>query len=273
MKPGLKLTLLTSMVAIMAMSAQAHSPFIAPQSYIVEGNNTTVIGGFAEKAFDSEVALRGFSFAVTYPDLETDELKIQAGKSLSIADVESGQKGTYKLVGARDSKLEFVQVGKKWLRVFNSEAKNLPPLAERNFITPAEVTAKMKKVSSTRYERLLSFFSKSQTTDAVLVGKGQGLLVQFSQHPNTLTTTQPLTLTFTIDGKLQTGLSVVALKNLAKVDEKELEIKQTTNGQGQVQLTFPQAGQYLIEVNSPEVKEGVQPSAETHRLNISLQVN
>lgn len=255
-----------------SMTVQAHSPFIAPQAYIIEGNGTAIIGGYAEAPFASEFALSGFTVAVNTPN-GVQPLELQGTKALSAADVETKVAGTYKITANRENKLEFANVNGKWLRVMESHSETLPPLAERSFITPAEVTAKNKKVSSTRYEQLIGYFSKEKLTDTVLQHSQKGLDVQFSQHPNSLTTAQPLTLTFTVDGKVQKGLSLVAIKQWASVAEKEIEIKQTTNEKGQVQLSFPQAGQYIVEVNSPETAEKVQPAAQTYRLNIALQVN
>ncbi|OUY06708.1 DUF4198 domain-containing protein [Acinetobacter populi] len=271
--PFSQLTAVSALFFAASMTVQAHSPFIAPQAYTIDGDGTAVIGGFAEAPFASEFALSGFAVAVNDPNGQVQQLELKGTKFLTAADAETKAEGTYKITATRENKLEFANVNGKWLRVMESHNEQLPPLAERNFITPAEVTAKIKKVSSTRYEQLIGYFSKAKLTDTVLQANQKGLDVQFSQHPNSLTTAQPLTLTFTVDGKVHKGLDIVAIKQWASVDEKEIEIKQTSNEKGQVQLAFPQAGQYIIEVNSPATAEKAQPAAQTYRLNIALQVN
>ncbi|MCH4247673.1 MAG: DUF4198 domain-containing protein [Acinetobacter populi] len=271
--PFSQLTAVSALLFAASMAVQAHSPFIAPQAYTIDGDGTAVIGGFAEAPFASEFALSGFAVAVNDPNGQVQQLELKGTKFLTAADAETKAEGTYKITATRENKLEFANVNGKWLRVMESHNEQLPPLAERNFITPAEVTAKIKKVSSTRYEQLIGYFSKAKLTDTVLQANQKGLDVQFSQHPNSLTTAQPLTLTFTVDGKVHKGLDIVAIKQWASVDEKEIEIKQTSNEKGQVQLAFPQAGQYIIEVNSPATAEKAQPAAQTYRLNIALQVN
>lgn len=271
--PFSQMTAVSALLFAASMTVQAHSPFIAPQAYTIDGDGTAVIGGFAEAPFASEFALSGFAVAVNDPNGQVQQLELKGTKFLTAADAETKAEGTYKITATRENKLEFANVNGKWLRVMESHNEQLPPLAERNFITPAEVTAKIKKVSSTRYEQLIGYFSKAKLTDTVLQANQKGLDVQFSQHPNSLTTAQPLTLTFTVDGKVHKGLDIVAIKQWASVDEKEIEIKQTSNEKGQVQLAFPQAGQYIIEVNSPATAEKAQPAAQTYRLNIALQVN
>lgn len=268
-----QLTAVSALLLAASVTVQAHTPFIAPQAYIIDGNGVPVIGGYAEAPFSSEFALSGYTIAVNEPNGQVQQLELKGSKYLTAADVETKEEGTYKITAVRENKLEFAQVNGKWLRVMENHNEKLPPLAERSFITPAEVTAKIKKVNSTRHEQLIGYFSKAKLTDGVLKSSQKGLDVQFSQHPNSLTTAQPLTLTFTVDGKVQKGLDIVAIKQWASVDEKEVEIKHTSNDKGQVQLNFPKAGQYIIEVNSAETPEKVQPAAQTHRLNIALQVN
>lgn len=268
----LQLTASISMLSA-AMLAQAHSPFVAPQAYIVDGNTATVLGGYAEAPFAAEFALSGFALSVTHPTGEVQPLEVKGTKYLTAADVETKAEGTYKVTGTRENALEFAQVNGKWLRVMENHGDTLPPLAERSFITPAEVTKKMKTAKSVRYEQLVGFFSKAKVTNDVLKSTAQGLDVHFSQHPNSLTANQAVNLTVTLNGKAQQGYSVVVLKELATAGEEEFELEQTTNTQGQVQLNLPKAGQYIVEINPPEVSEKVQPAAQSFRQNIAIRVN
>ncbi|OEY97188.1 hypothetical protein BJI46_01820 [Acinetobacter qingfengensis] len=256
-----------------ASLAQAHSPFAAPQTYIVDGDTAVVIAGFAESPFASEFALSGFDFSVVQPTGEVVTLEAKGSKYLTAADVETKAEGTYKVIANRENKLEYALVNKQWLRIMDSHGQALPPLAERSFITPEELTAKHNKITSIRHEQLVSYFSKAKLTDQVLKPTAKGLEVNFSQHPNQLQAQQAVTLTVTIDGKVQSGFSVVASRQLTKVDEQEIVIKTTTNAQGQIQLNFPQAGQYFIEVNAPEIAKGTKPAAQNFRQNIAVQVN
>lgn len=255
------------------MAVQAHLPFIAPQSYVVDGNSTSVLAGFAEIPFASEVALRGFSVHLTTPEKTITPLTLNSNKAIAIADIETKTAGTYRIDATRDNTLEYVQVGKKWLRVMDSKASDLKPLAERNFILPSEITAKMKKVTHIRHEQLLTFFSKEKISNEVLTPNSDGLAVAFSQHPNTLQHGQTLTLSLSAQAKAQAGLEVITVKQLTHVDEKEVELKQTTDQKGNVVLAFPQSGQYFIQINSPTVADTVQPAAQSYRLHLAVQVN
>ncbi|TXJ07386.1 MAG: DUF4198 domain-containing protein [Acinetobacter sp.] len=84
---------------------------------------------------------------------------------------------------------------------------------------------------------------------------------------------QPVTLTITLDGKVQPNFDVVASKEVVAIAEKELEIKAKTDAKGQVHVTFPQAGQYMLEVDTPASGDKVQPTTESYRVRIAVQVN
>ena len=268
----LPMALSASFLAL-SLSAQAHSPFIAPQAYIVDGKTITVIGGLAETPFSSEHALSGYKLTVVGPAGETQSPEQKNSKALTVADVETKDPGTYKVLASRDNAMEFVQVSDRWLRVVETKRTDLPPLAERPFITPAEITPAMKRVKSVRHEQLVSFFSRDKTSEGVLKGEPKGLYVRFQQHPNTLKAAQPVTLVVTFDGKVQQGFNVAASRQLATAGEESEKIKQTSDAQGQVKLQLPVAGQYLIEVSSPEGPAKAEPQPVTYRQNIAVQVH
>lgn len=253
----------------LSILSHAHTPFLAPQAYVIDGNNTVVTAGFAELPFASEVALKGFSFQATSPQNTTQNLELKETKTLSIADIETKEDGTYQVVATRNNVIEYALFNNKWTRIMESKSEQLPPLAERQFITPQEVPANAQKVKSTRHEQLISFFSKIKTSDLPKTNS-QGLNVGFSTHPNQIKTNTATTLSITLDGKAQANYLVTITKQTTHVDEKPQPIELTSDAKGQVNFNFPQQGQYFIEVNSPAAPKDAKPLENTYRQNLAI---
>ena len=260
-------------IAAVAMSSLAHAPFTAPSNYVVNGDNTSILAGFAEHPFDSEVAIRGFDFQVVNPKGESTPLTFSNTASLSSANVESKLDGTYQIIGQRSAAIQYVKDGKRWLRVLDARGANVPPLSERDFILPTEITTQQQKLDVTRVDRLLSFFSKYQHSDLVAVNTQSGLNFNYSLHPNLIKTGQTLGLSVQLKQKAAAGYQVLVERQHSSLTDKTEPLKLVTNAQGVVNIPFKLAGQYILTVSSPETKEYAKPEAETYRSFLSIYVN
>ena len=269
----MKKTLLACTLAMICVNALAHSPFIAPSNYIVNGNNTSILSGFAEHAFDSEVAIRGFDFYVVNPKHEQKNLEVVSTSSLSSANVESTIDGTYQIVGKRSASIQYAKVGKRWLRVLDAKGENVPPLDARSFVLPTELSPKNEKLDVSRIDELLSFFSKYQTSDIQKNQSKVGLSFDYSVHPNSIKVGKSFTLTVKLNEKAADGYQVQLEKQQTSATEKSEVLKLKTNAQGQVQLPFNEKGQYLVTVTSPELNETIKPQLNTYRSILSVYVN
>lgn len=263
------LTLLTSLT----VSSYAHSPFVAPQSYIVEGETAAVIAGYAEAAFASEYAISGFDFTVMSPKGETQTLAPQASKHLTIADLMTQEQGTYKVSASKQSKNEYAQINKKWYRLIENHGETLPPLAQRDYATSAEVPNNAQKMTTTSHTQLLSFLSKGKANREVLAVTGKGLESSYSIHPNQWKANQTVTLNVSLNGKPQQNYDVSVLKQIVALSEKATTMKQKTDAKGQVKLTFPKSGQYIIEISTDHGDASKAPAAQSYRQHLSVWVN
>lgn len=259
-------------LCLCAVYASAHAPFVSPASYWVKGGNTAVLAGFAEKAFDTEVAIRGFEFNVIQPNAEMKALTLTNTKSLSIADIDTQQSGTYQVLGERSGVLKYAKIGTRWLRVLEGSADQLPALAERTFITPAEISDKMQQISVHREDQVITYLSKDHSSP-LIKQSAQGLQVHYSQHPNLLSVQQPLTLKLLLNGKVASEYNVVLEKQLNLSTDQSSQIKLKTNQHGEVLLPFSTVGQYQITLTSPDEETTVQPQSQVYRTVISLWVN
>lgn len=264
---------LTCLLSILVVNSWAHAPFVAPSSYVVEGGNTAVLAGFAEQAFDSEVAIKGFNFKVLTPKGETQELTLSHSKVLSLADVKTDQAGTYTVTGLRTGELKYAKVGQRWLRVLDAKTEGLSPLTERHFVTPSEVQAKSQQFTVQRFDQLLSYFSKQQQSELKQEYTQQGLSLVFSSHPNQISLKTPFTIKLNLENKPASGFQVTLEKQITTLGEAEKVTQLQTNGSGEVTLLFPAVGQYLVTMTSPEQSEKFRPNAQTYRTILSLYVN
>lgn len=264
---------LVCLLSILVANGWAHAPFVAPSNYVVEGGNTAILAGFAEQAFDSEVAIKGFNFKVLMPKGETQELTLSHSKALSLADVKTDHARTYAITGLRTGELKYAKVGQRWLRVLDAKAEGLAPLTQRSFVTPSEVSAQSQQVSVQRFDQLLSYFSKQQQSEVKQDPTQQGLSLEFSGHPNQISLKTPFRVKLNLGNKAASGFQVTLEKQSTTLDEPEKAIQLVTNGSGEVTLPFSAVGQYLVTITSPEQSEKIRPNAQIYRTILSLYVN
>ena len=269
----MKQTFLVMLLGVMTTASMAHSPFVVPNSYLVNGGNTGVIAGFAEQPFDSEVAIRGFDFKVIYPDGETSNLTLLNSKTMSIADIDTAQDGTYQVVGTRSADIKYAKQGNHWLRVFDAQADAVAPLAERQFTIPSEITEKTQQLAVKRHDLISSYFTKKLASPIHNVVNNNGLVLRFSEHPNKITLGKPLSLKVELNNKPAVNYQVELEKQPMQDSGKVNPVKLVTNLKGEVILPVNTVGQYIITITSPELKENQKPENETYRSIVSFYVN
>ena len=267
----MKKIILALALSAVSYTAMAHAPFTAPSNYVVNGANTSILAGFAESPFDSEVAIKGFDFHVINPKGEVKNLTLSHTQSLSIANVDSSVDGTYQIIGKRAAAIQYAKVGKRWLRVLDAKGASVPPLEAREFILPTELTNKHEKFDVERIDTLLSYFSKYQSSTLAKPQAVTGLALAFSKHPNLIQAGDSTTLTVQLGEKAVANYLVNVEQQQTHVAEKPQTLKLKTNAQGQVVLNL-KPGQYIVTITSPETDENVKPAAVTYRTIVSMHV-
>ena len=267
----LKNLILACGACLSSLTAMAHAPFVSPSSYLVEGGNTAILAGFAEKAFDTEVAIRGFEFQVIQSNGESKNLNLVNSKTVSVADVETTQNGTYQIIGERSGNLKYVKLDQRWLRVLDAKAANVPPLKERSFAASDEVNDKSETMTVNRDDQVITYFTKGKISP-IKSQSLDGLQISYSQHPNQLSVKQTLQLKLELNKKGVENYKVEVEKQQNSVLDQAFETQLKTNKKGVVELKFPSAGQYLITITSPESKLTEKPQKQNYRTIISLYV-
>lgn len=261
----------SALVLLTTSFSYAHAPFVAPYQFLVQGGNTAITAGFADAAFDTEVAIRGFEFVQVNPKGEQSKLELTNTKTLSVADLAVPLDGSYQILGQRQGELKYAKVANRWMRVLDAKADNLPPLSEREFIATSEVTAKMLQKTSIRHDEVLTYVSKKVASDLAVIA-GRPLNIKYSLHPNQLSQEKPLLLSAHLNGKIVQGLNVVLEKRINSTSETASKLKASADEKGQLELKFPSPGQYILTLNTPEFKKNGEPEPEIYRTIISLNV-
>ncbi|KHN66960.1 signal peptide protein [Acinetobacter oleivorans] len=245
----------------------AHEPYVAPLAYKTEQTQVPVIAGYAEEALNSEYALKDAKLTVITPKNELKTVKPEAlHKSVTVFDVDLPDEGTYILQTQASYPLSYVYDQKTWHLFFDMPADKAPPKAEREYLIPADLKTKTIKTEQvTREWTLQSYLSKGKVSDIQL--SNTPIKVNFSVHPNLIKAAQSIKLTITEKGQ-PLAYAEVNLREKGATDKQAQPFK--ADNKGQVELKFPKAGEYLLEVTAP-VDLKLKPKNQNYTI-VSLNV-
>ncbi|EHU1705014.1 DUF4198 domain-containing protein [Acinetobacter baumannii] len=258
--------LVTSLVFVCSYSL-AHEPYVAPLAYKTEQTQVPVVAGYAEEALNSEYALKDAKLTVITPKQDPKVINAETlHKSVTVFDVPLPEDGTYILQTQASYPLKYVYDQKEWHLFFDLPADKAPPKKERDYLIPADLkTKKIKTEEVTREWVLQSYLSKGKVSDFQL--PNTPVKVNFSVHPNQLKVTQAVQLTISEKGQ-NLPYAEINLREKGATDKQVLHFK--ADDKGQVELKFPKAGEYLMEVTAP-VDLKLKPKNQNYTI-VSLQV-
>lgn len=254
-------------LALVCTTGFAHEPYVAPLAYKTEQTQVPVIAGYAEEALNSEYALKDAKLTVITPKNGLKTLNSEAlHKSVTVFDVDLPEEGTYIVQTQASYPLKYVYDQKAWHLFFDMPADKAPPKTEREYLIPADLKTKMIKTEQVTREWVLqSYLSKEKTSDIQV--PNIPIKVDFSVHPNQIQAAQPIKLTISEKGKSLANAEV-NLREKGATDKQAQQFKADSNGQ--VELNFPKAGEYLVEVTTP-INLTVKPQNQNYTI-ISLNV-
>lgn len=254
-------------LALACSHSFAHEPYVAPVAYKTEQTQVPVIAGYAEEALNSEYALKDAKLNVITPKNELKTLNSEAvHKSVTVFDVDLPEEGTYLLQTQASYPLKYVYDQKSWHLFFDMPADKAPSKAEREYLIPADLKTKTIKTEQVTREWILqSYLSKGKISDIQL--PNTPIKVIFSVHPNQIKAAQPVKLSITGKGQ-PLAYAEVNLREKGTTDKQVQQFKAEENGQ--VELKFPKAGEYLLEVTAP-IDLKLKPKNQNYTI-ISLSV-
>lgn len=254
-------------LAFICTTGFAHEPYVAPLAYKTEQTQVPVIAGYAEEALNSEYALKDAKLTVITPKNELKTITAEAlHKSATVFDVDLPEEGTYIIQTQASYPLKYVYDQKTWHLFFDMPADKAPPKAEREYLIPADIKVKnIKTEEVTREWVLQSYLSKGKVSDIQL--PNTPIKVNFSVHPNAIRVAQPVKLTISEKGTSFANAEI-NLREKGATDKQVQQFKADSNGQ--IELKFPKAGEYLVEVTAP-LNLKVKPKNQSYTI-ISLNV-
>lgn len=265
------------------LSAQAHRAWMLPSTTVLSGDNAwiSVDAAVSNDLFYFEhhpLVLEGIGQApqrgdrnarppaptrlvITAPDgKEVPAQNGHVGKYRSVFDVEIAQKGTYKLAIAGGPR-HFARYQHD-----GEERRWMGDLADLTDAVPAD--AKDLEVSQME-SRMEVFVTSGEPTTTVFAPTGRGLELQPVTHPNDLFATETAEFVFLLDGKPAAGVEVNVIPGGIRHRDNLNDIRQTTDENGKVAITWPSAGFWWLEAKLV-LKAGVTAPVTQRRATYSV---
>lgn len=264
------------------LSANAHRAWMLPSTTVVSGDNAWIsvdaavsndlfyfehhplvlegIGEVPQRADGNARPRPANRLVITAPDgKEVAARNGHVGKYRSVFDVEINQKGTYKLAvaGAPRYVARYQENGedRRWMGDLADVGKAVPADAQDVQVSQME-------------SRMEVFVTSGEPTDSVFKPTGQGLELQPVTHPNDLFATETAEFVFLLDGKPAAGVEVNVIPGGIRHRDELNDIRQTTDADGKVAITWPSAGFWWLEAKVVQ-EDGVQAPLTQRRATYS----
>jgi len=239
-------------LALLAVQAQAHKPWLLPSSTVVEGKEpwVTVDAAISEGLFDIDhQPLKLDGIVITAPDGSTAAMEnIGNGKLRNTFDVKLAKPGTYRIAlvsqGVMGSYKDKTGEQKRFRGTEATLAQDVP-----------EGATEVKLTRS--HSRLETYVSAGTPDIAVFKPSGVGLELVPVTHPNDLRSGEKATWRFLLDGKPAANQGVSLIPGGVRYRGTLGEIRKTTDAQGEVSFELPAAGMYLLSTSWPAAAAAV----------------
>lgn len=219
--------------------AGAHTSYLLPNYFsVTDAKMITFEGGFAEKFFNSDVALTAQDFHLYRPDgTRANFDKITSFEQITVLESKIAEQGTYLFTsGERLGRISTIaKVKGEWVSV-NPEDPNAKVPAD------ATETAKLQTATVTDV-----YVTKGAPTKTVLNLPPQGrLAITPITHPNAIFLDEGFQLALSYGGKPLAGQEMTLYRQGGGYDEKSFEKIYKTDASGHLAIKFDQPGVYLI---------------------------
>ncbi|KRW62789.1 DUF4198 domain-containing protein [Pseudomonas sp. TTU2014-080ASC] len=174
------------------------------------------------------------------------------GRYRSTFDLHLEQKGTYKLAIANHGLFaSYKENGetRRWMGKAEDFAKEIPAKAEDLKVTQ----------NSSRME---VFVTSGNPTETALKTTGKGLELAPITHPNDLFEGEAAEFQLLLDGKPAKGVEVSVIPGGNRYRSELGEIKTTSDADGKISITWPNAGMYWLEAEYSAKEGAVKPATE-----------
>jgi uncharacterized GH25 family protein len=239
-------TLIALALAGLSLSAHAHKPWLLPSSTIVEGREAwvTIDAAISEGLFDVDhQPLKTDAIVITGPDgARLEKQNLANGKLRNSFDLKLPKPGTYKIE----------LVSKNVFGSYKDKAGDMKRFRGTEETLAKDVPADATDVKISRMDsRLETFVSTGEPDLAVFKTTGVGLEMVPVTHPNDLRAGEKATWRFLLDGKPAANQGVSLIPGGVRYRGTLGEIRQNTDAKGELTLTLPAAGMYMVSSSWP----------------------
>ena len=233
-------------LAGLALTAHAHKPWLLPSSTIVEGKEAwvTIDAAISEGLFDVDhQPLKIDTVVITGPDgARLEKQNVANGKMRNSFDLKLPKPGTYKIELVSKSVFGSYKDTAGDMKRFRGTEESLAK------DVPADATdVKLSRMDS----RLETFVTTGEPDMAVFKPTGVGLEMVPVTHPNDLRAGEKATWRFLLDGKPAANQGVSLIPGGVRYRGTLGEIRQNTDAKGELTLTLPAAGMYMVSSSWP----------------------
>lgn len=268
-----QLMVLTAVAAaLVSTSVSAHRAWLQPSATVLSGDDAvvTVDAAISNTLFHPDhFAMPVDDIVVTAPNGDSiDIMNAAKGRYRSVFDVELKQQGTYKIARASGGLRAFWrdEEGNRHMWPGRGEQAD-----EAEFSTAVPADAKDLSVSR-GWRRVETFVTVGAPTTESLQPTNQGLELLPVTHPNDLYATETATFKLLIDGEPAVGAEVEVVAGGMRYRNSQDAIKVTTNEQGEIQITWPQAGMYFLEASYRDDKAAKPATIRTGGYSATFEV-
>lgn len=236
--------LVVAAVAALALPAasHAHRAWLLPSGTVYSGQQpwVSVDAAISNDIFYYEHNAAGLdNLIVIGPDGQPVQAENQAkGRYRSVFDVKLEQQGTYRLALVNDGMIASFKVGNETKRLrgtAESLAKEIPAGA-----TELRVSQNASRVET--------FVTRGKPSTDALKPTGKGIELVPVTHPNDLVEGETATFRFLDNGKPAAGYAATVILAGLRYRSELGEIRLNTDDKGEIQLKWPAAGMYWLNV-------------------------
>lgn len=233
-------------LAGLALTAHAHKPWLLPSSTLVEGKEAwvTIDAAISEGLFDVDhQPLKLDTVVITGPNgAKLEKQNVANGKMRNSFDLLLPKPGTYKIE----------LVSKTVFGSYKNAAGEMKRFRGTEETLAKDVPADATDVKLTRTDsRLETFVSTGEPDMAVFKPTGVGLELVPVTHPNDLRAGEKATWRFLLDGKPAANQGVSLIPGGVRYRGTLGEIRQNTDAKGELTITLPAAGMYMVSSSWP----------------------
>ncbi|MGX5651079.1 DUF4198 domain-containing protein [Hydrogenophaga borbori] len=250
------LALAAAATLALPLAAHAHRAWLLPSGTVYSGQQpwVSVDAAISNDIFYYEHNAAGLdNLVVIGPNGQPVPAENQAkGRYRSMFDVKLEQQGTYRIALVNDGLIASFKVGGETKRLRGSAeslAKDIP----------ADATELRVSQNNSRVE---TFVTRGKPSTDALKPTGAGIELVAVTHPNDLVEGDTATFRFLDNGKPAAGYAATVILDGLRYRSELGEIRLNTDQNGEIQVKWPAAGMYWVNVAPPRAPrvEGAPPA-------------